>query len=101
MAVKIRLTRGGRKKRPFYRVIVTDVRNARDSEYIEKLGTFDPIKKEFIVNEEKVSYWLNQGALLSDTVRRNLAQKGLVSEVKRESSQQGIAKKDREKKSDD
>ena len=101
MAVKIRLTRGGRKKRPFYRVIVTDVRNARDSEYIEKLGTFDPIKKEFIVNEEKVSYWLNQGALLSDTVRRNLVQKGLVPAVKRESSQQGIAKKDREKKSDD
>ena len=101
MAVKIRLTRGGRKKRPYYRVIVTDVRNARDSEYIDKLGTYDPFKKEFLVNEEKVAYWLNQGALVSDTVRRNLAKKGLVPEIKRQSSQLNVPKKDRKKNTDD
>lgn len=67
----IRLTRTGSKKRPFFRVVVTDSRAARDSSFVEVLGTYNPrTKPETLkVDRERLAHWLNAGAVPSDTVR--------------------------------
>lgn len=70
MALKIRLARGGAKKHPFYRMIVTDSRSPRDSAFLEKLGTYDPFlqrenKERFVVKEDRVKYWISVGAIPS------------------------------------
>ncbi len=80
MAVKIRLTRLGDKKSPFYRVVVTDSRSARDGKFIENLGTYDPLKDPFqlSLNKERVEYWLSVGATPTDTVRELLVKEGIV-----------------------
>ena len=79
--VKIRLARGGAKKRPFYRVIATDSRNARDGRFIEKLGYFNTVargaEKRVELNMDRVDHWVAQGAQLSDRVA------GLVREAKK------------------
>ena len=71
--VKIRLTRGGAKKRPFYHIVVTDQRNKRDGRALERLGYFNPIaaggEKRLELNAERVSHWVGQGAQMSDKVR--------------------------------
>ncbi len=77
MALKIRLARGGAKKRPSYRIVVADSRRARDSRFIEKLGTFDPLlpkdsAERVKFDTERVKYWLGQGAKPSDRVARFL-----------------------------
>ena len=70
--VKIRLTRGGAKKRPFYHVVVTDQRNKRDGRYLERLGFFNPIAQgaevKLRVDAARVEHWVKQGAQLSDRV---------------------------------
>ena len=70
--VTIRLARGGAKKRPFYHVVVTDSRNRRDGKYIERVGFFNPIARggevRLQLNQERLSYWLGQGAQTSDRV---------------------------------
>lgn len=70
--VTIRLARGGAKKRPFYHVVVTDKRNRRDGKYIERVGFFNPIARgsevRLQLNQERVQYWLGQGAQTSDRV---------------------------------
>jgi small subunit ribosomal protein S16 len=73
--VTIRLRRAGSKKRPFFRVVVTDSRTARDSSFVEILGHYNPRSKPAVVNidKERVEYWIKQGALLSDTVRTLIA----------------------------
>ena len=70
--VRIRLTRLGAKKRPFYRVVATDVRNPRDGRYIEILGTYDPRVSEGGLNlkSERIQHWISQGAQPTDTVAR-------------------------------
>lgn len=70
MAVRLRLARMGRKKRPFYRIVAADQRSPRDGRFIERLGFFDPMKEpnELQVNLERVDYWLSEGASPSDTV---------------------------------
>ena len=70
MAVAIRLTRIGQKKRPFYRVVVMDSRKKRDGAYLEKLGTFDPIAKEggIRLKIDRIQWWLERGAQPSDRV---------------------------------
>lgn len=80
MAVKIRLTRMGRKKRPFYRIVVTDSRSPRDGRYIECLGTYNPVVNppEVNVAEDRTCYWLDQGAIPTDTVRSLLRRKGMI-----------------------
>jgi len=83
MALKIRLARGGAKKRPFYRIVVADVRNPRDGRFIEKLGTFNPLlakdnETRINVNEERVKYWMSVGALPTDRVARMLSASGLT-----------------------
>ncbi|MGP1939385.1 MAG: 30S ribosomal protein S16 [Arsenophonus sp. ET-DL9-MAG3] len=70
--VTIRLARAGRKKCPFYQIIVTDGRNARDGRFIERIGFFNPItlsrKKELHLDLERVNHWINLGATISDRV---------------------------------
>ena len=74
--VKIRLTRGGAKKRPFYHIIVTDSRSARDGRNIERLGYYNPIAagndKAVELNTERLKFWIGQGAQMTDKVA-NLA----------------------------
>ncbi len=71
MAVIIRLTRKGRHKRPFYRMVVSDEASPRDGKFIEMIGTYDPLGEEnkVSVKEDRAIYWLKQGAKVSDTVR--------------------------------
>ena len=70
--VKIRLARYGRKKRPFYRIVVTDSRRRRDSGWIESIGYYNPITnpKEIEINMEKLNDWINKGAQMSDRVAK-------------------------------
>ena len=90
MAVKIRLTRMGAKKKPVYRIVASDSRRPRDGQYIELVGTYNPATEDVKVNEEVAMKWLNQGALPTDTVRNLLSQKGIMkkfaeSKTKKES----------------
>ncbi len=83
MAIKIRLARGGSKKRPYYHVVVADVRAPRDGRFIEKLGSHNPLlakddENRFKINEERVKHWLDKGAKPTDRVARYLAAAGLV-----------------------
>jgi len=80
LAVKLRLMRMGRKKRPFYRVIAIDSRSPRDGKYLEKLGTYNPLTEplEVSINEERALYWLGVGAIPSDTVKSLLRREGIL-----------------------
>lgn len=72
MAVRIRLARHGRKKRPFYRIVAADGRAPRDGRYIERLGHFDPMSEpnELVVDLERVDYWIGVGASSSETAAK-------------------------------
>jgi len=78
--VKIRMKRMGMKKEPFYRIIVTDSRNARDGRAIEELGYYNPVSEpsELKINGERAKYWLGVGAQPSDTVRGLLKKSGVI-----------------------
>lgn len=80
MAVKIRLKRMGAKKAPFYRVVVADSRSPRDGRFIETVGTYNPIKEpaEVTFKEDRVMYWLSNGAIPTDTVRNLLSKQGIM-----------------------
>ncbi len=80
MAVKLRLTRMGAKKRPVYRIVASDSRRPRDGKYLELIGTYNPLvtPAEVKINEEVALKWLNNGAIPSDTVRNLLSQKGIM-----------------------
>ena len=69
--VKIRLRRMGAKKAPYYRIVVADSRSPRDGRFIEELGTYDPMAdgEKLKVNQERVAYWIANGAQPTDTVR--------------------------------
>ena len=69
MAVKLRLTRLGAKKRPTYRIVATDSRRPRDGQYLELIGTYQPLDEQVKIDEEKALKWLNTGAIPTDTVR--------------------------------
>jgi small subunit ribosomal protein S16 len=82
MALKIRLARGGAKKRPFYSIVVADSRSPRDGRFIEKLGTYNPMldrghAQRLVMNGERIKHWLDRGALPSDRVARFLGDAGL------------------------
>lgn len=71
MAVKMRLTRIGKKHAPFYRIVITDSRNARDGKIIENLGTYDALKGQMVqFHQERVDFWLGQGAVVTDAVKK-------------------------------
>ena len=83
MATKIRLARGGSKKRPFYSIVAADTRAPRDGRFIEKLGTYNPLlpkdrEDRVTMNTERVQYWLDQGAQPTDRVLRFLDAAGLA-----------------------
>ena len=83
MSLKIRLARGGAKKRPFYSIVVADSRSPRDGRFIEKLGTYNPMldrghADRITLKEERIKHWLGVGALPSDRVARFLGDAGLV-----------------------
>ncbi len=78
MAVSLRLTRMGSKKRPFYRIVAIDSRTRRDGRYIEQVGTYNPLTGERRVDSEIALKWLNDGAKPSDTVRDLLSQEGVM-----------------------
>jgi len=75
MSLKIRLSRGGAKKRPFYRIVVADARMPRDGRFVEKIGTFDPVKAKddatrLVLDVEKAKDWIAKGAQPTDRVAR-------------------------------
>ena len=82
--VRLRLTRGGRHKRPFYRIVAADSRKPRDGRYIEVLGTYDPLKTPAAVaiKQERVLEWLKKGAQPSVTVHHLLRQAGVLKQLK-------------------
>jgi small subunit ribosomal protein S16 len=84
MSVKIRLARGGAKKKPVYRVVVADERFPRDGRFIENLGQYNPRQEESLLDfkEDRALEWLNKGAQPTDTVRRLLRQAGVWAKFK-------------------
>jgi small subunit ribosomal protein S16 len=83
MSLKIRLARGGAKKRPFYSIVVADARSPRDGRFIEKLGTYNPMLEKghaerVTLKEERLKHWLGVGAQPTDRVQRFLGDAGLV-----------------------
>ena len=80
MSVKIRLTRMGSKKKPYYRINVADSRSPRDGRFIETVGTYNPLvaENQVTLKEERVMEWLNNGAQPSDTVRNILSKAGVM-----------------------
>jgi small subunit ribosomal protein S16 len=94
MAMKIRLARGGSKKRPFYRIVASDSRMPRDGRYIEKLGTYNPLlpkdsEDRVQMNMERVQYWLGEGAQPTDRVSRFLEAAGVVEKKERANLKKG------------
>ena len=95
MAMKIRLARGGSKKRPFYRIVASDSRMPRDGRYIEKLGTYNPLlpkdsEDRVQMNMERVQYWLGEGAQPTDRVSRFLEAAGVVEKKTRSNPQKAV-----------
>ena len=87
MATKIRLARGGSKKRPFYRIVIADERAPRDGNFIEKIGNFDPMvpkdhKERVVISKERAEHWLKVGAQPTDRVQRILADLGMMEAPK-------------------
>ena len=82
MALKIRLSRAGAKKRPFYRIVITDSRNPRDGRFIERVGTYDPMLpkdgQRVTLKEDRIRHWLGVGAKPSDRVARFLGQAEII-----------------------
>ena len=80
MALKIRLTRLGDKKTPFYRVVVADSRSPRDGKFVEVIGTYNPLKNpaEIKIDNEKATAWLKNGAQPTDTARELLVKCGVI-----------------------
>jgi len=78
MAVHIRLARAGAKKRPFYRVVVTDHRSPRGGRFLENIGTYDPAKDpgHFVIDRARLEYWTGHGATASETVDRLIKKDG-------------------------
>jgi small subunit ribosomal protein S16 len=83
MAVKIRLARHGAKKKPFYRIVVADSESPRDGRFLENVGTYDPAydPARITIKTDRVRYWMDQGALPSDTVRSLLKKEGFSREL--------------------
>ena len=87
MATKMRLARGGSKKRPFYRIVIADERAPRDGNFIEKIGNFNPMvpkdhKERVVISKERAEHWLKVGAQPTDRVQRILADLGMMEAPK-------------------
>ena len=98
MSLKIRLSRGGAKKRPFYRIVVADARMPRDGRFVEKIGTFDPVKAKddadaSVLDVEKAKAWLAKGAQPTDRVLRLLDCLGVAKREAQNNPQKALPKK--------
>jgi small subunit ribosomal protein S16 len=83
MAVHIRLSRAGAKRRPFYRIIVADHRSPRGGRFLESIGTYDPTREpaHFVIDDARLTYWRDRGALASATVDRLIKRKARTAAV--------------------
>ncbi|WP_417718435.1 30S ribosomal protein S16 [Salipiger sp.] len=95
MAMKIRLARGGSKKRPHYAIVASDSRMPRDGRFIEKLGTYNPLlakddERRVVMDVERVQYWLGQGAQATDRVARFLEAAGVVEKKERNNPKKAV-----------
>ncbi len=95
MAMKIRLARGGSKKRPFYSIVASDSRSPRDGRFVEKLGTYNPMlakdsEDRVKMNMERVTYWLGQGAQPTDRVARFLEAANVIEKKVRANEKAGV-----------
>jgi small subunit ribosomal protein S16 len=84
MPVKIRLARHGAKKRPFYRIVVADSESPRDGKYLENVGTYNPLidPAEVSLKQERIKYWIDQGAIPTTTVKSLLKKEGYFANLK-------------------
>jgi len=94
MALKMRLARGGANKRPFYRIVIADSRAPRDGNFIEKIGTYNPMlprdrEDRVVFDEERVKYWLEKGVQPTDRVLRFLDAAGLAKRPARSNPKKG------------
>ncbi len=88
MALKIRLARGGAKKRPFYKIVIAEATSPRDGRFVERVGSYNPVltadhPERVVLNQERIQYWLSIGALPTDRVSLFLTKAGLVKDVKK------------------
>ena len=96
MATKIRLSRGGAKKRPFYRIVVADSRSPRDGRFIERVGTYNPMvaknhPERIVLKEDRIQHWLSNGALPTDRVARFLGDANIIEKpVRAEQTKQHL-----------
>ena len=95
MAMKIRLARGGSKKRPHYAIVAADSRMPRDGRFIEKLGTYNPLlakdsEERVKMNMERVQYWLDQGAQPTDRIQRMLEAAGVREKTERNNPNKAV-----------
>ncbi len=95
MALKLRLARGGSKKRPFYSIVVADVRSPRDGRFIEKIGTFNPLlpkdsEQRLVMDTERAKHWLGHGAKPTDKVLRFLDEAGIVKREARNNPKKAL-----------
>ncbi|MDH4204554.1 MAG: 30S ribosomal protein S16 [Desulfobacteraceae bacterium] len=83
MSVKIRLARHGAKKRPFYRIVVADSKSPRDGRFLENVGTYNPVldPAEVVLKQDRIKYWIDQGAILTDTVKSLLKKEGFFAKL--------------------
>ena len=94
MAVAIRLSRGGAKKRPYYRIVVSDSRAPRDGKYLEQIGTYNPMlpkddEGRVKIDEDRARHWIGVGAVPSDRVARFLDKAGIVERAARNNPKKG------------
>ncbi len=98
MSTKIRLARGGSKKRPFYRIVVADSRMPRDGRFIEKIGTYNPLlpkdsEERVKIDLDRVKHWMDQGAQVTDRVSRFLEAAGVIEKKSRNNPKKGAPHK--------
>ncbi|MBW1728397.1 MAG: 30S ribosomal protein S16 [Deltaproteobacteria bacterium] len=83
MSVKIRLARHGAKKKPFYRIVIADGESPRDGKFLENVGTYNPLvdPAEVSLKQERVKYWIDQGAIPTNTVKNLLKKEGFFANL--------------------
>ena len=106
MAVKLRLSRGGSKKRPFYRIVAADERAPRDGRFIERLGTYNPLlpkdhEERVILKTDRIQHWLSVGAKPTDRVHRFLDAAGLLKREPRNNPKKALLGKKAQERIDE
>ena len=105
MVIKIRLSRGGSKKRPFYRIVAADSRMPRDGRFIEKLGTYNPLlpkdsEDRVKMDVERIQYWMGEGAQVTDRVSRFLEAAGVIEKKTRNNPKKAVPGKAAQERAD-